>query len=133
VSFEISDFISRLHEKLAEEGFRSIYKEGANTSKPPELDDFEHERKELKKKITTSETELRRLMQLCKNKNVDTCTRSQRDLDKKREQTTDEAPRGSSRQHDRHRAAGSSDKTRRQVDDHEHEDDAVDITTSLSD
>jgi len=63
-SFELSDFISRLHEKLVEEAFRSIYKEGVKTSKPPELDDFEHERKELKKKITTSETELRRLMQL---------------------------------------------------------------------
>jgi len=122
-----------LHEKLAEEAFRSIYKEGAKTSKPPEIDDFELDHKDLKKKLMTSDTELRRLKQLCQNKHVDTRTRAQKDLDKKREQATDDAPRSSSRQHDRQRATDTSDKHRRQVDDHEHEDDAADMATSVND
>ena len=86
-------------------------------------------------------------MQLCKNKNVDTRTRTQKDTYsdtegsrlvlghrriKKREQDTDDAPRSSSRQRDRQRATGKNDKNRQQVDDHEHEDDTADMTTSVS-
>ena len=132
-SLELSDFISRLHEKLAEEVFRSIYKEGAKTARTVEIDDFELERKTLKEQIRASDNELHRLRQICQNKHVDTRTRAQRDLDKKREQATDDAPRSSSRQRDRQRATGKNDKNRQQVDDHENTDDVADLATSLSD
>ena len=98
-----------------------------------EIDDFELERKTLQDQLRVSDNELHRLTQICRNKNVDTRTRAQKDLDKKREQATDDAPRSSSRQRDRQRATGKNDKNRQQVDDNEHADDSADMVTSLSD
>jgi hypothetical protein len=51
VAPELTDMITRLHEKLAEESFRSINKEGTKTTTSVEPDDFEIERKTFNDKL----------------------------------------------------------------------------------
>jgi hypothetical protein len=52
---ELTDFITRLHEKLAEESFRSIYREEAKTARAAETDDYDVKRKTFNDKIRTLE------------------------------------------------------------------------------
>ncbi len=57
VTPELTDMITRLHEKLVEESFRSIYKEGAKTTRSVEPDDFEIERKTFNDKLNLLDTD----------------------------------------------------------------------------
>ena len=99
--------------------------------RPTEIDDFELERKTLKDQLRVSDNELHRLTQICRNKNVDTRTRAQKDLDKNREQAADDAPQNTSRQRDRQRATGNNDKNRQRAHDNELGDATADLTTDL--
>ena len=83
---ELTDMITRLHEKLAEESFRSIYKEGAKTTRSLETEDFDLERKTFTDKIKTLDTErnnLRRenirLAALCTDNGLDARTKREKD------------------------------------------------------
>ena len=78
--------ITRLHEKLAEESFRSIYKEGAKTTRSLETEDFDLERKTFTDKFKTLDTErnnLRRenirLATLCTDNGLDARTKREKD------------------------------------------------------
>jgi hypothetical protein len=48
---ELTGFITRLYEKVAEESFRSIFKDGAKTAKASDTDDYDVERKTFKVEI----------------------------------------------------------------------------------
>ena len=83
---ELTDMITRLHEKLAEESFRSIYKEGAKTTRSMETEDFDLERKTFTDKFKTLDTErnnLRRenirLATLCTDNGLDARTKREKD------------------------------------------------------
>jgi hypothetical protein len=78
--------MARFNEKFAEEAIRSIYKEGAKT-KSAEAEEFDSERKVMKDTIKV-EAELSRLEQLCRNKNLDTRTRKEREREKSRRDVT---------------------------------------------
>ncbi len=78
--------IARLHEKLAEESFRSIYKEGAKTTRSAEPDDFEIEHKTFNDKLKFLDTERNnfrreniRLTALCTDNGLDTRTKREKD------------------------------------------------------
>ncbi len=83
---ELTDMITCLHEKLAEESFRSIYKEGAKTTRSVEPDDFEIERKTFNDKLEFLDTERNNLRSenirsaaLCTDNGLDTCTKREKD------------------------------------------------------
>jgi hypothetical protein len=84
VSPEVTGFITRLHEKIAEESFRSIFKDGGKTSKAVETDDYDVERKTFHEKIKSLENERQRLKKICLDRHIDTRTRKQKNLDKAR-------------------------------------------------
>jgi hypothetical protein len=96
---ELTDMITCL-EKLAEESFRSIYKEGVKTTRSVETDDFDIEHKTFSDKIRTLDNERQRLEKLCHDRHIDTRTRRQKDRDKEREQAADDTSRNNSRQWD---------------------------------
>jgi hypothetical protein len=79
---ELTGFITRLHEKIAEESFRSIFKDGAKTAKAAETDDYDVERKTFHDKIKSLENERQRLEKICLDRHIDTHTRKQKNLDK---------------------------------------------------
>jgi hypothetical protein len=79
--------ITRLHEKLAEESFRSIYKKGAKTTRSVEPDDFEIERKTFNDKLKLLDTERNnfrleniRLTTLCTDNGLDSRTTREKDV-----------------------------------------------------
>ena len=133
---ELTGLITRLTEKLAEESFRSIFKEGAKTTKAAETDDYDVERKTFNDKIKSLENERQRLEKICLDRHIDTRTRKQKTTDKGREQAADDPPRNNSRQRDttrstRQSAATRNDRGRQHVDVHENADDAAELATSL--
>jgi hypothetical protein len=133
---ELTGFITRLHEKIAEESFRSIFKDGTKTAKASETDDYDVERKSFNVKIKSLEDERHRLENICLDRHIDTRTRKQKSLDKEREQASDDPPRHSSRQRDttcstHQGAATRNDRGRQHVDGHENVDDAAELVTSL--
>jgi hypothetical protein len=135
---ELTGLITRFHEKIAEESFRSIFKGGAKTSKASETDDYDVERKAFKVEIKALKDERNRLEKLCLDKHIDTRTRKQRTNDKEREKAADDPSRNSSRQRDTTRstrpgAATRNDKRRQHVDGHENADDVTELATSLGD
>jgi hypothetical protein len=135
---ELTGLITRFHEKIAEESFRSIFKGGAKTSKASETDDYDVERKAFKVEIQAFKDERNRLEKLCLDRHIDPRSRKQKDLDKDREQAADDLPRNSSRQRDTTRstrpgAATRNDKRRQHVDGHENADEATELATSLGD
>jgi hypothetical protein len=126
----------RLHEKIAEESFRSIFKDGAKTAKAAETDDYDVERKTFHEKIKSLENEHQRLEKICLDRHIDTRTRKQKNLDKTREQAADDPPRNNSRNRDttrstRQSTATRNDRGRQHVDGHENADDTVELTTNL--
>jgi hypothetical protein len=138
VSPELTGFITRLHEKIAEESFRSIFKDGAKTVKASETDDYDVERKAFNVKIKNLEDERHRLKKICLDRHIDTRTRKQKTLDKEREQAADDPSRNSSRQRDttrsnRESAATRNDRGRHHVDGHENAADTAELATSLGD
>jgi hypothetical protein len=135
---ELTGLITRFHEKIAEESFRSIFKGGAKTSKASETDDYEVERKAFNVRIQGLEQERNRLEKMCLDRNIDIRTRKQRTADKEREQAADDPSRNGSRQRDtirstRRGAATRNDRGRQHVDGHENADDAPEMVTSLGD
>ena len=135
---ELTGFITRLHEKIVEESFRSIFKDGAKTAKASETDDYDVERKGFNVKIKVLEDECHRLEKICIDRRIDTRTRKQKTLDKEREQAADDPSRNSSRQRDTTRSnrqgpAIRNDKRRQHVDGHENADEATELATSLGD
>jgi len=135
---ELTGLITRFHEKIAEESFRSIFKGGAKTSKASDTDDYDVERKAFKVEIQALKDERNRLEKLCLDRHIDPRSRKQKALDKDREQAADDLPRNSSRQRDatrssRQGAATSNDKRRQHVDGHENADDVTELATSLGD
>jgi hypothetical protein len=109
---ELTGFITRLHEKIAEESFRSIFKDGAKTTKAVETDDYDVERKTFHDKIKSLENERQRLEKICLDRHIDTHTCKQKNLDKEREQTADDPPRNNSRHRDTTRSTRQSTATR---------------------
>jgi hypothetical protein len=135
---ELTGLITRFHEKIAEESFRSIFKGGTKTSKASETDDYEVERKDFNVRIQGLEQERNRLEKMCLDRNIDIRTRKQKTTDKEREQAADDHSRNSSRQRDTTRstrpgAATRNDKRRQHVDGHENADDVTELATSLGD
>jgi hypothetical protein len=135
---ELTGFITRLHEKVAEESFRSIFKDGAKTVKASETDDYEVERKAFKVEIQALKDGRNRLEKLCLERHIDPRSRKQKASDNEREQAADDPSRNSSRQRDttrsnRQGAATRSDRGRQHVDGHENAADATELTTSLGD
>ena len=138
VSPELTGLITRFHEKITEESFRSIFKGDAKTAKASETDDYDVERKAFKVEIQAFKDERNRLEKLCLDRHIDPRSRKQKDLDKDREQATDDLPRNRSRQRDTTRstrpdAATRNDKRRQHVDGHENADEATELVTSLGD
>jgi hypothetical protein len=135
---ELTGLITRFHEKITEESFRSIFRGGAKTVKASETDDYDVEHKVFQDQITTLDTERKRLEKICLDRHIDTRTRKQRASDKEREQVADDPSRNSSRQRDttcstRRGAATRNDRGRQHVDDNENADDAAELATSLGD
>jgi hypothetical protein len=135
---ELTGLITRFHEKITEESFRSIFKGDAKTAKASETDDYDVERKDFKVEIQALKDERNRLENLCLDRHIDTRSRKQKTLDKEREQAADDHSRNSSRQRDttratRQDAATRNDKRRQHVDGHENADDATELATSLGD
>jgi hypothetical protein len=133
---ELTDFITRLHEKFAEESFRSIFKVGAKTTKASETDDYDVERKAFKVEIQALKDERNRLEKLCLDRHIDPRSRKQKASDKEREQAADDPSRNSSRQRDTTRstrpgAATRNDKRRQHVDGHENADDDNELDSCL--
>jgi hypothetical protein len=90
---ELTGLITRFHEKIAEESFRSIFKGGAKTSKVSETDDYDVERKVFKVEIQALKDERNRLEKLCLDRHIDTRSRKQRTNDKVRGQAADDPSR----------------------------------------
>ena len=135
---ELTGFITRLHEKVAEESFRSIFKDGAKTAKASETDDYDVERKAFKVEIQALKDERNRLEKFCLDRNLDPRSRKQKASDKGREQATDDPSRNSSRQRDttrsnRQGAATRNDRGRQHVDGHDNAADAAELATSRGD
>jgi hypothetical protein len=135
---ELTGLITRFHEKIAEESFRSIFKGGATTAKVSETDDYEVERKTFNVRIQALEQEHNRLEKMCLDRQIDPRSRKQKALDKDREKAADDLPRNSSRQRDttrsnRQGAATRNNRRRQNVDGHENADEAAELATSLGD
>jgi hypothetical protein len=135
---ELTGFITRLHEKVAEESFRSIFKDGAKTAKASETDDYDVERKAFKVEIQALKDERNRLEKFCLDRNLDPRSRKQKASDKGREQATDDPSRNSSRQRDttrsnRQGAATRNDRGRQHVDGNDNAADAAELATSPGD
>ena len=135
---ELTGFITRLHEKVAEESFRSIFKDGAKTAKASETDDYDVERKAFKVEIQALRDERNRLEKFCLDRNLDPRSRKQKTSDKGREQATDDPSRNSSRQRDttrsnRQGAATRNDRGRQHVDGNDNAADAAEMATSPGD
>jgi hypothetical protein len=67
---ELTGLITRFHEKIAEESFRSIFRGGAKTAKASETDDYDVERKSFKVKIQALKDERNRLEKMCLDRHI---------------------------------------------------------------
>jgi hypothetical protein len=135
---ELTGFITRLYEKVAEESFRSIFKDGAKTAMASEADDYDVERQAFKVEIKALEDERNRLEKLCLDRHIDPRSRRQKASDKEREQAADDPSRNSSRQRDNTRSnrqgvATRNDRGRQDIDSHENAADAAELATRLGD
>jgi hypothetical protein len=131
-------FTTRLYEKVAEESFRSIFKDGAKTAKSSETYDYDVKSKAFKVEIQSLKDERNRLEKFCLDRHIDPRSRKQKANDKEREQAADDPSRNNSWQRDttrshRQGAATRSDRDRHHVDGHENAADEAELVTSLVD